>query len=279
MDTDRPALGELREADLSEREWLAELDPDAVLGYAPVGWPAETWVLHGMWEDPAAAGGAVAPRSVEQRWREENPGQEGIGILAYESTPFDEPPPPGWRRLRWRELADRLGVPLSGGEFDGYPVPPCYRWFPIRSWPETIQTPPEGSLDPLSADRLLEVLAAHTPGGLAASCFCFYDMLDSPVRMTEVVLTGPLRAVFDAARLSPLPGFTPDNIWPADRSWLLWTDYDLWGTRLIGSPDLVAAIDADPELETVDFTFRRPPRRHTPPGAPGTAAIDGHDRP
>jgi hypothetical protein len=73
MDTDGPVLGELREVDASELDWLAELDGDAVLGYAPLGWPAETWVLHGMWEDPAAA--AAEPRSVEQRWRDEHPGQ------------------------------------------------------------------------------------------------------------------------------------------------------------------------------------------------------------
>ena len=254
-----PDLGELREADDSELAWLACQEDEALLGYAPVGWPAETWVLHGMWEDPAAAAPDVVPRTLEQRWRDEHPGQDAIGILAYESTPFSTPPPPGWRRLRWRELAERLHTPLGGGEIEGYPIPPSFGWFPIHSWPESIQTPPEGSLDPISAERLLAVLVEHTLGGAQATCFCFYNTLDSPVAMTPVVLTGPLRAVFDAARLNP-GGLTPDNIWPADRSWLLWSDYDLWGTRLIGSTDLVAAVDADLELETIDFTYRRPTR-------------------
>ncbi|MEJ2863944.1 hypothetical protein [Actinomycetospora flava] len=260
----KPELGELREAVHAELDWLEGQHDAGFLGYAPLGWPAETWVLHGMWEDPTAAAPGVVPRSVEQRWRDEHPGQDAIGILVYESTPFHDPPPTGWRRLRWRELAARLGSPLDGGEIEGYPVPPSSGWFPIRSWPESIQTPPEGSLDPLSAERLLAVLAEHSAGGFETPCFCFYNTLDSPIPMTPVVLAGPLRAVFDAARLNR-GGLTPDNIWPADRSWLLWTDYDLWGTRVIGAPDLVAAIEADPDLETIGFTYHpRPPRDMTP---------------
>jgi hypothetical protein len=67
--------------------------------------------------------------------------------------------------------------------------------------------------------------------------------------------------VFDAARHSEFGNPTPDNIWPADRSWLLWTHHDLWGTRLIGSPEVVAAVETDPELETVDFSYRPLPPR------------------
>jgi len=33
----------------------------------------------------------------------------------------------------------------------------------------------------------------------------------------------------------------------------LTTDWDLWGTRIAGPPDVIAAIEADPELETVRY--------------------------
>jgi hypothetical protein len=66
-----------------------------------------------------------------------------------------------------------------------------------------------------------------------------------------LTLRGPLRAVFDIARTSTRHAPTPDNVWPADRSWLLTTDWDLWGTRVAGSPDVVASLEADPELETL----------------------------
>ena len=44
---------------------------------------------------------------------------------------------------------------------------------------------------------------------------------------------------------------TPSNIWPADRSWLVYTDFDLWGTKVSGSAHLVERLVADPELETM----------------------------
>lgn len=252
-----PPLGALQEADLCELDWLVAQDSDGFLGYAPLGWPAETWVLHTMWEDPTAAD----PRTVEERWREEYPGERGIGVLAYESAPFNVFPPPEWRRLRWRELADRLGEPLTGGIVDDYPIPPCFRWFSIRSWPESIWNPSEGTIDATAGERLIELLADHSADGFETTCFCFYDILTSPDLMERLVLTGPLHAVFDAARHSETGNPTPANIWPADRSWLLWTNYDLWGTRLIGSPEIVAGVEADPELETVDFSYHPLPHR------------------
>lgn len=256
MKTD-PPLGDLREASEAEVDWLIEQDPKGSLGYAPLGWPAETWVLHMMWEDPDP----VDVLSEEERWQLEHPGEKGIGTLLYGSAAFNDLPPPEWPRLRWRELADRLGEPL-GAEWEGQPLPPCFRWFSYRSWPESIWTPAEGTLDAPTGDRLIQVLADHSPKGLETPCFCFYDILDSPDRMERLVLSGPLRAVFDAARYSST-GYdpTPDNIWPADRSWLLWTEHDLWSTRVIGTPEVVAAVEADPELETAAHIHqRRPPR-------------------
>lgn len=45
--------------------------------------------------------------------------------------------------------------------------------------------------------------------------------------------------------------FSPSNLWPEDRSWLLCTDYDLWGTKVVGPPSLIEALMNDRELETL----------------------------
>lgn len=44
---------------------------------------------------------------------------------------------------------------------------------------------------------------------------------------------------------------TPSNSWPADRSWLVYTDRDLQGTKVSGSCELIAALEADERLETI----------------------------
>ena len=75
-------------------------------------------------------------------------------------------------------------------------------------------------------------------------------LYETPAALT---LRGPLTSVLEVARSSTRHTPTPDNIWPVDRSWLLTTDWDLWGTRIAGPPDVIAAIEADPELETVHY--------------------------
>ncbi|MFI7005460.1 hypothetical protein [Streptomyces sp. NPDC050145] len=46
-------------------------------------------------------------------------------------------------------------------------------------------------------------------------------------------------------------GWTPSNLWPRDRSWVLCTDYDLWVTKVAGPPALIEALLDDAELEAV----------------------------
>lgn len=36
--------------------------------------------------------------------------------------------------------------------------------------------------------------------------------------------------------------FSPSNLWADDRSWVLRTDYDLWATKIAGSPALINAL-------------------------------------
>ena len=46
---------------------------------------------------------------------------------------------------------------------------------------------------------------------------------------------------------------TPSNFWPSDRSWFVYTDWDLWGTKVSGPAVLINAIRSDPNLETLDW--------------------------
>ena len=41
--------------------------------------------------------------------------------------------------------------------------------------------------------------------------------------------------------------------WPDNRSWFVYTDWDLSGTRVSGTAELIDSVVADLELETIDY--------------------------
>ena len=47
----------------------------------------------------------------------------------------------------------------------------------------------------------------------------------------------------------------PTNVWPEDRAWFVYADWDLWATKVSGSPSLIDALRADTILETVTLRF------------------------
>ncbi|WP_116209649.1 hypothetical protein [Streptomyces olivoreticuli] len=47
------------------------------------------------------------------------------------------------------------------------------------------------------------------------------------------------------------PDFSPSNLWPEDRSWIVYTDYDLWETKIVGPAALINALVGDTEIEAV----------------------------
>jgi hypothetical protein len=252
-----------RQADAAEPlAWLRDdrggVEVGSVTGYDPSMWEDSVWLLHAMWETPAEspvssfhdlhsrqiADGAVAPTVIGGVNLDDATVATGVPLG------YAEVPGGGWSRLRWTDLAARLGIDLGVGQS----VPPCFRWFPIRSWPVNIRPPTEGSLDQTSLHALLPVLARCSAGADETPCYAFYASLPAGVFDEPTLFSGPLAAVTDLVTGSdPMPA-TPSNLWPRDRSWFVYTDWDLWATRVSGPPRLVAELAATPGLETFAWT-------------------------
>lgn len=160
-----------------------------------------------------------------------------------------------WRRLLW---PDYLGWG-DGPHLPDLAVPPCYRWFSHRSWPLSIKPPPEASLDEASLEELVAVLAEHSSHGRDTTCLVFYGSLAAGDFDTPHVWQGPLAAVGDLIedRGGSYPS-SPTNFWPRDRSWFVWTDSDLSGTKVSGTDALIEAIEASSQLETIDWSSSGP---------------------
>jgi hypothetical protein len=227
-------------------------------GYDPTGWDATVWVVHAMYETDEVPGGfthdevrriELAAGAVEPETSGDAKLDKFIEDATLTGTPLGGSawPGPGWRRLLWRELAARLDVDPYAIEF-----PPCHRSFPYTSWPANIAPPAEGSLDREQFIALLDRLAEASRDGNRTVCTtyrCPMAVRDWPSDDRTVVVECELRELIGLYEYEG--SGAPNNIWPTDKSWFTYTDYDLWATKVSGSPDLIARILEDDELEGV----------------------------
>lgn len=127
---------------------------------------------------------------------------------------------------------------------------PSFRAFPsVRQgdglW-ETIRWPDWGSLDWESFNSLAAVLQRFSgPDTVAFAHPCaIRDREAEPHVFRGRLCDLDVFEQFD-------PYHSPANIWPVDRSWLVYTSWDLSGTKVYGPPELLTMIEEDEFLETV----------------------------
>jgi hypothetical protein len=259
-------------------------------GYDHHGWAESIWVLHAMFERPGMPGlthqelrrqldpDGVGERPTADELRallsrglnevadseleelvaavRRSGGPGGGVVVATADGLIDTGIPLGfvetphgtdWRRLRWADLAEREGRGL-GADVRW----PGYAWF-SESFPVGIQPPPEGSLDELTLHALIRVLGRTSPPDVVADCVAYYSAVATFGRNERFVFTGDLRDVPQLLSGEHRMKATPSNLWPADRSWFVYTDADLMATKVSGSAELIATIEADEELETLHW--------------------------
>ncbi|MEV7414835.1 hypothetical protein [Streptomyces sp. NPDC089919] len=235
---------------------------DGLTGFMPPALPDAAWVLHSLYEHELGPFEMTFPEYLRAFLNSTPAGPEIIAGLDPAEV-FDDPsdvfapsrgehPGPRHRRLRWAELARRTGQPpVAEGR------PPCSESFPAPrradGWPVGLTSPSEGSLDRADWNRLVGILAAHSPQGADTPCLAYYTPLGQGAEDfdTPHVRAGRLG---DAPVLYDHPEeewSTPSNLWARDRSWVLCTDYDLWGTKVVGPGALVEALLDDAQLEAL----------------------------
>lgn len=194
--------------------------------------------------DSPAPAVTIEPDDIAATWGQlREPEQRMKGVDFAPLGVANPDPGPGWQRVRWAELAARLESNLQGQQY-----PPCFRWFPDEGWPDNLLAPTEGSLDQPTATRLIARLAnaSSSPECIAAYSFLAGNWPDD----ANPCFVGPVDRLLELCD----DGLgTPSNFWAIDRSWFVFTDWDLWATKVNGPPDLIAALEADPELETLSW--------------------------
>jgi hypothetical protein len=204
-----------RTDDYAAYQWLEEAGGKPIFaGLEPPGYPAYVRLFHVLYE-PA--------------------GREAATPATAQSSEA--------RRVRWAELADRLNVQFTGEERDHQ----FFRASRGRGLPDYIEGVREGSLDDESYLRLTEALLAHSGN---VDVVAYYCLLALKTWETPAVFEGRLDEMPSLLQSSNLRSpTTPQNWWPRDRSWVVYTDWDLTTTTICASTALADRLLADDLLE------------------------------
>ena len=144
-------------------------------------------------------------------------------------------------RVLWHTLAERQGL-VFHPEFN----PESFRKaFETGSWPRYLFGPAEGTLDRKTCEALISVLKPFSHAQTIYFRFSDYLINDLPHLYSGDL--GDLTAFLT----KPHFGGTPECWWPEDRSWCVFTDWDLTFTLIGGSKALVETCIAHPMLECI----------------------------
>lgn len=247
-----------RTSDASLLSWLRErTDQVNLTGLDVSGWSAETWVLHAMYERSDLRADLTRDDVFRLRLsRRDHPevavddrDVDALFDLWQQEYDWRARPGPEWSRVPWAELASRLGLAL------GRPaLPPGAEWFASSRFPARLQGPVEGSLDVASLDGLVRCLAEHESLGLDAACVALYSPLGSNEFDEIVLFEGPVGSLPSLVDPSQGRHSMPNNFWAKDHSWFVYTDVDLWATKVSGPESLIARLRVDPTLETLSWS-------------------------
>lgn len=233
-----------RDADSSD--WTGNFVAQCI----PRGFPAYCKLFHPIHEDASI-------RTRDLTWDEEKranpapvetePGKKTLaailsdGLLVGRWSGVEESES---ARVPWRTLSERYGL-LFHPEFN----PESFRKaFENGSWPRYLLGPAEGTLDRKTSETLISVFGPFNQEQTVYFRFSDYLVNDQPH-----LYTGDLNEL-TSFLAKPQFGGTPECWWPQDRSWCVYTDWDLTFTLIAGSRELVDGCLAHPLLECIEVT-------------------------
>ena len=121
--------------------------------------------------------------------------------------------------------------------------------------------PTEGLLDVDSWLRLTELLASHSIDGARTECLAYFTPWTSRNQLVRFLLRGRLENAADLIDQPDRVG-SLQSLWPTDRSWFVFTDYDLWASRVSGTTELINDLVAEDVLEAGRLADAPMPKPH-----------------
>ena len=158
--------------------------------------------------------------------------------------------PQGLRRIRWRELADRLGLTFH----PEVTVDTFTCNFEGRSWPRYLIGPEDGRPDENTCREILRSVCTTTSdSAFSQRCYFHYDREATVEWDSELLFEADLGDVFEISSLEQVQR-SPTHWWPIDRSWFVCSDRSLAFTLVGAADEIIDALVANEELECVPVT-------------------------
>ncbi|MCA8918902.1 MAG: hypothetical protein KDB32_07475 [Planctomycetes bacterium] len=212
----------------------------------PAGYEVYIKVFHEVLEDLT-----VQDRNVTWDEAEESSSisDDALASIISNTTLERSSPEDGFpsRRVRWAELAARYGLKFHP-EIN---VRSFSRKFPRGSWPRYLVGPTEGSLSPEEFRRLLTVLQDHAS---ADEVFMYWDLPMEVQGKDSYCIAGELDSPLEMA-WPPGVDSTPSYVWPASRTWIVHTNYDLSFTLVATNASSAYDLLSDDSLETIKIPY------------------------
>lgn len=151
-------------------------------------------------------------------------------------------------RLKWADLAARNGQPVvPAGRYPSFRTfPGDHRDYPDKRWFGA----DEGVLDLVSWHALLAVIADAWGQGWNGEVLGLHTRAQFGWDGEYALSRGSLSEFLDPPLIAGLKT-PPANLWAPDLAWMVYTDWDLQGTRVGGSEDLINQLLRSSDLEVV----------------------------
>jgi hypothetical protein len=148
-------------------------------------------------------------------------------------------------RIRWQKIAELLRMPFSSEI--------CHDWFRKRlgdpaCWPRFLYGPLEGSMDSEELSEVVSLLRRFTG---EQECFLRFAPIPLAYNDGPLLFAGALDEVAGFLKENEYR-FSPEYLWPSDRTWCVCTDYDLTFTIVAGRRNLISAVVSSSALEALE---------------------------
>ena len=147
------------------------------------------------------------------------------------------------KKIKWKQLAERYKFPFNNELTGSKLITYLSQDDENISCPAYLSGPNLGTLNSEEMNHLVK-------GFINQNIYCYYDIL-TDVEQGDRIFEGQLSQIKETIKENN--NLSPTYWWNAEKTWVIWTDYDQCYTIVGGSKNLIEEICNNPFLEALEI--------------------------